>query len=292
MSPQHPPTAQYIVVSHGYFPAFSVPVVQGRGIEQSDLSTTAPVVVINEAMSKQYWPGQNPVGQYLTIFDGAETPKQVIGVVGNMRNSSVSAASIPEMYVPYTQVPSMFISMLKSFPPTLVVQATGPVEPMINAIRDMIAEIDPNEAVLSAISMQRVVSESVAQPRLYSEVLEIFAGIALTLAALGIYGVVSYSVSERTQELGVRMALGAPRNKILLLVLGQSMLFTLIGVALGIGGALALSGILRSLLFEIRPHDPLTITFATIILALVALIAAYLPARRASRIDPNSALRL
>jgi putative ABC transport system permease protein len=292
LSPKHPPTAQYIVVSHGYFSALSIPLLQGRGIERSDSSTTEPVVVINEAMSKQYWPGQNPIGQFLNIFDGAEAPKQIIGVVSNVRDSSVSTASTPEMYVPYTQVPAMFISLLKSFPPALAVQATGGVEPVSNAVRNMVAEIDPNEAVLSAAALESIVSESVAQPRLYSQVLEMFAAIALILAALGIYGVVSYSVTERTQELGVRMALGAPRNKILLLVLGQSMFFTLIGVALGIGGALALTGVLRSLLFEIRPHDPVTIVVATIILAIVAFIAAYLPARRASLIDPNSALRL
>lgn len=292
MSSNHPPTAQYIVVSRGYFSTLSIPIIQGREIESSDSAATEPVVLINEAMSKQYWPNESPVGQYLNILDGAETPKRIIGVVGNLRDSAVDTASVPEMYVPDTQVPSGFISLLRSFPPALVVQSAGSLDPLANAVRTLVAEIDPNEAVLSTPSLETIVYESVAQPRLYSQVLGLFAAIALVLAALGIYGVVSYSVTQRTQELGVRMALGATRKGILLLVLGQSMFFTMLGVIVGIGGALALTGLLRSLLFEIRPYDPGTLLIAALLLSTVAFIAAYLPARRASLIDPNRALRV
>ncbi len=292
MSPNHPPTAQYVVVSRGYFSALSIPLLQGRGIEKGDSETSQSVVVINEAMAKQYWPGQSPIGQYLDIFDGAEAPKQIIGVVTNVRDSSVDTASVPEMYVPYTQVPTGFISLLKSFPPALAVRSSSSPQALGNAIRNIVADIDPNEAVLSATALETVVSESVAQPRLYSQVLGFFAAIALALAALGIYGVVSYSVTQRTQELGVRMALGATRGKILFLVLGQSLITILIGVVLGTCGALALSEVLRSLLFEIRPHDPVTIFFAALLLSIIAMIAAYVPARRASRIDPSNALRM
>lgn len=292
ISPNHPPTAQYIVVSRGFFPTLSIPVIQGREIEKSDSTTSEPVVLINEAMRKQYWPNENPIGQYLNIMDGAESPKRIVGVIGNLRDSSVDTASVPEMYVPYIQVPPGFLSLLRSFPPALAVRSSGSLDSIANAVRGMMAEIDPNEAVLSTAALQTVVYEAVAQPRLYSQVLGLFAAIALALAALGIYGVVSYSVTQRTQELGVRMALGATRNKVLFLVLGQSMLFTLIGVAVGVGGALALTGLLRSLLFEIRPDDPVTLILAAVLLSTVALIAAYVPARRASRIDPNNALRI
>lgn len=292
MSPNHPPTAQYVIVSRGYFATLSIPIIQGREVERSDSAATEPVVLINEAMSKQYWPNGRPVGQYLNIFDGAEAPKRIIGVVGNFRDSAVDTASSPEMYVPDTQVPSGFISLLRSFPPALLVQGVGSLDPLANSVRALVAEIDPSEAVLSTPSLQAIVYESVAQPRLYSQVLGLFAAIALVLAALGIYGVVSYSVTQRTRELGVRMALGATRKEILLLVLGQSMFFTMLGVMVGVGGALALTGLLRSLLFEIHPYDPGTLLVAALLLSAVAFMAAYLPARRASLIDPNNALRV
>jgi len=291
VSSAHPPSAQYIAVSSGYFAALSIPVLQGRVFERSDSATTQPVVIINEAMSKQYWPGQNPIGQYLNIFDGTEPPKQIIGVVADLKDSGVDAATVSEMYVPYSQIPVGFLSLLKSFPPALAVRSTASPEALAGALRKMVAEIDPSEAVLDSSTLEHIVSESVAQPRLYSEVLGLFAAIALTLAALGIYGVVSYSVSQRTKELGVRMALGATRSKILFQVLGQSMAFTMIGAGVGAVGALALSRVLRTLLFEIQPHDPATVVLAVLILSAVALMAAYFPARRASLIDPGSVLK-
>jgi ABC-type antimicrobial peptide transport system permease subunit len=155
-----------------------------------------------------------------------------------------------------------------------------------------VGELDSAEAVLSTVSLRSVVSGSVAEPQLYTEVLGLFAGIALVLAAVGIYGVVSYSVTQQTQEIGVRMAMGATRTNILVHVLGRTMIFTVFGLILGTGGALAVTALLRSLLFEIRPHDPGTILAASLALATVSLIAAYVPARRASQINPNSALRL
>ena len=291
MSPNHPPTAHYVVVSDGYFSVLSIPLLQGRGFEKTDSSTTQPVVIINEAMSKEYWPGRSPIGQYLNIFDGAQKSKEIIGVVANVRDASVDTPGIAEIYVPYRQVPPAFVSLLKSFPPALAVKTAGAPEPLGSAVRGFVLELEPNEAVLSTSSLESVISESVAQPRLYSQVLGLFAAIALGLAAIGIYGVVSYSVAQRTQELGVRMALGATRNKILLLVLGQSMKFTLIGIIAGAAGALGLSEVLRSLLFELRPRDPATIGLAMLTLVTVAFIAAYVPARRASRVDPSTALK-
>jgi putative ABC transport system permease protein len=291
MSPNHPPTSQYIVISHGYFTTLSIPLLKGRGFEKSDSSTSQPVVIINEAMSREYWPGQSPIGEYLNLLDGSETPKQIIGVVANVRDEAVDTAGVSEMYVPYTQVPAGFVSLLKSFPPALAVKTVGAPDAVAGVVRRLVTELEPNEAVLSSATLEKVVSESVKQPRLYSQVLGFFAAMALGLSAIGIYGVVSYSVAQRTQELGVRMALGATRKKILMLVLGQSMTFTLIGLVLGVVGALALSEVLHSLLYEIRPRDPATIALAVLTLAIVAFIAAYLPARRASLVDPSSALK-
>jgi len=291
LSPNHPPTAQYVVVSYGYFPTISVPLLQGREFEKSDASKTQPVVIINESMSKEFWPGESPVGQYLNIFDGSDTPKQIIGVVANFRDSSVDTASVSEMYVPYPQVPPAFVSLLKSFPPAVAIKTGAMAESLADSVRASVLELEPNEAVLSAATLESIISDSVSEPRLYSQILGFFAAMALGLAAIGIYGVVSYSVAQRRQELGVRMALGANRKKILLLILGQSMTFTLIGVTLGAIGALALGDVLRSLLFEIRPRDPGTLVLAVLSLSAVAMLAAYVPARRASMVDPSTALK-
>lgn len=291
LSPNHPPSAQYVVASYGYFQTLSVPMLQGRGFEKSDAAKTQPVVIINEAMSKEFWAGESPIGQYVNIFDGSDTPKQIIGVVANIRDSSVDTAGVSEMYVPYPQVPAAFVSLLKSFPPAVVIKTSGMPDSLADSVRASVLELEPNEAVLSASSLESVISDSVSEPRLYSQILGFFAAMALGLAAIGIYGVVSYSVAQRKQELGVRMALGANRKTILLLILGQSMAFTLIGVTLGAIGSLALGDVLRSLLFEIRPRDPGTLVSAVLALAAVAMLAAYLPARRASMVDPSAALK-
>jgi putative ABC transport system permease protein len=291
ISPNHPPTVQYLVASTGYFSTMSVPILRGRGFERSDSSLSPPVAVINEMMAREYWPGQNPIGQYLNIFDGGESPRQIIGVVGNVRDSSVDTASVSEVYLAYPQIPSGFVSILRSFPPAVVAKTFAEPEALAGNIRSVVSQLEPNEAVLDTATMGSVISESVAEPRLYSELLFLFALIALALAAIGIYGVVSYSVEQRRQELGVRMALGASRSNIRMLVLGQGFIFTGAGLLLGSAGAWGLSRLLRTLLFELQPNDPATFAIAVLTLCLVATIACYVPARRASRVDSSIALR-
>lgn len=291
MSSSHPPTAQYLIASDGYFSTLAIPLLQGRFFGGGDSSTAQKVALVNASMAAQYWPGQSPVGQYVTIFDGAESARQVIGVVGDIRDSSADVPSVPELYIPIQQVPTAFVSFLRSFPPALIVSAATQPQSLAGSIRAVIAELEPSEALLDASAMETVVSESISQPRLYTQFLSLFAAMALLLAAIGIYGVISYSVAQRTQELGIRMALGASRGRILMQVLGQGMAFTAIGVLSGAAAALGLTRLLRSFLFEIRATDPATFIGAVFCLSAAAIAAAYLPAKRASQVDPATALR-
>jgi putative ABC transport system permease protein len=290
-SPSHPPTTHYLVASQGYFSAMSMPLLQGRGFERSDSSATPPVAVINESMARQYWPGQSPIGGYVNIFDGGETPREVVGEVANVKDSSLDTTSVPEVYLPYQQIPSGFVSILRSFPPSVIAKTDADPQALAGSIRSVVNQIEPNEAVLDASTMRSIVSESVAEPRLYGELLFLFALLALALAAIGVYGVVSYSVEQRRQELSVRIALGASRARIRMLILNQGMIFTLVGMLLGLAGAWALGRLLQAQLFELQPNDPVTFALAVLALWIVAMAASYLPARRASLVDPGIALR-
>ena len=285
-----PPTARYLAVSAGYFSTMGIPLLQGRGFDRTDSFDTVPVIVMNQAMVKQYWPGRDPLGLVVTIFDGS-APRQVIGVVGDIRDSSVNTAGTAEFYIPYQQIPPGFISILRSFPPALAIRTNAPVGSLSNTVRAVVAGADQNEAVLNFARVQDLVAKSVAQPKLYADLLMVFAGIALLLAAIGIYGVISYSVMQRTREIGVRLALGATRSSILKLVFRQGMTFILLGIAAGVAGAWALSRILHNFLFEIKPADPISFAVAVGVLTAAAGLASYIPAKRATRVDPIAVLR-
>ena len=241
-------------------------------------------------MARQYWSGHDPLGEFITIFDGS-APRQVIGVVGDIRDSSVDTAGVAEFYIPYQQIPPGFVSILRSFPPALAIRTNAPVEALSGTLRAVVAGADQNEAVLSFARVQDLVAKSVAQPQLYANLLMVFAAIALLLAAIGIYGVVSYSVLQRTREIGVRLALGATRGSILTMVFRQGMTFILFGIVAGVVGSWALSRVLHNFLYEIKPVDPLSFSVAVVVLAGAAGLASYIPARRATHVDPVAVLR-
>jgi putative ABC transport system permease protein len=209
--------------------------------------------------------------------------REVVGVVGDVKFNALNVANSEEMYVPLSQIP---------WPATaLIVRSQTARQPLVAAVRAKIAEIDPNLPVTSISSMEDVLSASLAQPRIIMEFAGVFAGFALLLSAIGIYGVTAYSVSARKQEMGIRMSMGAEARDILKLVVGQGMKLTLLGAGIGIAASLALTRLLASMLFGIGAADPLVFTGATLGLAISALLACYLPARRATRVDPIIVLR-
>jgi len=269
-------------VSPGYFEAIGTPLLRGRVFNDHDIAGAAPVVLVNEKTAKHFWPNENPIGKHAT---GARDllPREVIGVVADAKFSSLSDASADQLYMPYEQLP--YASM------TLVVRSSAAPEQIIDAIRSKVAEIDPTLPLSGIRSMESVVSSSVSQPRLITQITGVFAGFALLLAAIGIYGVMAYSVTARKQEMGIRMALGASPRDILRLVVGQGMRMALIGVALGVVVSLALTRLLASLLFGVGATDPLVFSAAAVALVVTALAACYLPARRATRVDPIVVLR-
>jgi len=285
-----PPTARYLAVSAGYFSTMGIPLLRGRGFDRTDSFNTVPVIVLNQAMANQYWPGSDPLGKAITIFDGS-TPRQVIGVVGDIRDSSVNTVGTAEFYIPYQQIPPGFVSILRSFPPALAIRTNAPVESLSNTLRAIVAGADQNEAVLNLTRVQDLMAKSVAQPKLYTNLLMVFAGIALLLAAIGIYGVISYSVMQRSREIGVRLALGATRHNILALVFRQGMTSILLGIVGGIAGAWALSRVLHNFLYEIKPADPVSFALAVGVITAAAGLACYIPAKRATRVDPIAILR-
>ena len=282
------PSADFFVADAGYFKAMGIPIVKGRDFNQFDQHKSAQVVIVTEAFARQFFPGEDAVGKRIkpgmSTFDGEKSQmREIIGVVGDIRNRSLSVESKPAYYVPETQVPFNQLSM--------VVRTTGDPHVLINAVGKEVLALDKDVPVYSVKTMNEYLASSVAAPRFNTTLLSIFAGVALVLTIVGLYGVMSYSVAQRTNEIGIRLALGAQRRDVIALVVKQGLLLVLFGLLIGLPSAFALMRLISGLLFGVTNKDPMTFVSAAVVLSLVGLLACYIPALRATRVDPMEALR-
>jgi putative ABC transport system permease protein len=286
--------ADWQVATPGYFQAMGIALRSGRYLEDADATRSAPVVVISEKMAKTFWPNQDPVGQQIRLGGDGPGPdtltRTVVGVVADVRHKGLDAETKTQMYLPHTQFPSTDTSFAINRMSLVVRARTDPLA-LAPAVRREIRALDPEIPVSRVRSMEQVLSASASVRELNVMLLSVFAGVALTLAALGIYGVMAYTVTQRTKEIGVRMALGASAGEVQQLVLRQGLVLAGLGVVLGAVGAVALGRVLTSLLFGVTATDPGIYATVTAVLAAVALIATYVPARRATRVSPMVALR-
>jgi putative ABC transport system permease protein len=273
-------TADYRAASPGYFRTLGIPLIKGRFFTDRDTKDSPSVLIINEAMAKRYWPNEDPIGKQVNV---GPAPHEVVGVVGDTRQMGLDAGPNAEMYEPYLQAP------WKSL--TLVVRAKSDPQNLVAAVTNEVRAVDKDQPVANVKLLSDIVAESVAQPRLYTMLLNLFAGVALLLAAVGLFGVIAYSVTQRTHEIGIRMALGAQRGDVLKLVVGQGMLLALLGIALGLLAAFLTTRILGTFLYGISSVDPVTFVGSAVVLSAVALLASVIPARRAMRVSPVIALR-
>jgi predicted permease len=282
-SPNERLTASYRAVSPDFFSALLIPVLKGRVFTDSDRDQTPPVIVINEAMKRLYWGDEDPVGRRMAITAEGGVKREIIGVVGNIKQSSLHAESGAEMYETYLQSPWSFMAV--------VIRTAGDPNGIADAVRREILAVDPEQPVFDIRTMQQIVDESINQPRLYTTLLAIFAAVATILAAVGIYGVMSYTVSQRRHEIGIRMALGANPPDILRMVVRRAINLSVTGIAIGLAAAWFLTRLVQDLLYGVAPRDPVAFLVIPLGLALVALGSSYWPARRATRVDPMVALR-
>jgi predicted permease len=274
------PESGILIVTPGYFEALGIPVLQGRGFTTADEDAAANVLVVNEAMAKRYLPGKNPVGETLKLGD---VGFRIVGLVGDVRNEGIVRGVQPAIYAPAALLPR---SSLKLFIRT----ASDPLQVAAD-VRQAIWQVNPNQPISDIATMRQVMSETVSRPRFFTVLLALFAGLAVVLAALGVYGVIAYSVSRRVYEIGIRMALGARAENVSRMVIVQGILPALGGLALGLAAALAMTRALSSLLFEVGSADPATFAAVAALLLGVGLLASWLPARRAASVNPMAALR-
>lgn len=275
------PGSGTMIVSPGYFDALRIPLLRGRVFERADDLPGSPrVLVINEAAARRYWPGADPVGQTVTL---EAVPLTVVGVVGDVRNEGLASAPEPAVYFPYGIAPRRSTQ--------LFIRTAGTPEAVAPAVRQAIHAVDPQQPIAEVRTLRSVLSETVAQPRFFTLLLSVFGAVAVFLAALGLYGVVAYTVTRRTTEIGIRMALGARAGDVVGMVVRRSAWPTVGGIVAGTFAAVLLSRLMSTMLYEVRPGDPATFAGAALLLALVAGLASWLPARRAARIEPGSALR-
>lgn len=276
-------SAHYRPVSAGYFETMGIPVTGGRGFNPRDDEDHPLVVVINQAMARRFWPGVDPVGTRLKF--GNEIWRTIVGMVGDVHHSGPEIAPTPEMYVPWGQVPNVEIR------PTIVVRASVEPASLAGALRKAVAEVDPEVPMDQVASMDQLVSGSVSESRFRAIALSVFALLALFVASVGLYGVMSCLAGQRTREFGIRMAVGARRGDVLALVLRQAVKLAALGVAIGLLGAALLSRMIATLLYGVKPLDPTTLAGVSVLLAAVTLLASYIPARRAALADPVESLR-
>jgi len=288
------PHTTFRVVMPGYFRTMRLPLVQGRDFTDADRMGATPVVIVNEELARLSWPGEDPIGKRIHVAGAPNdtTWQTVVGVAKNAVRMEWTAKPEAEVYVPYLQ-DRMLMQERSSWVAymTIVARTSGSATVLASQMRGVVAGVDANVPVSDLVTMDDVVAHATAGARFDLLLLATFAGVALVLAAVGIYGVISYGVSRRTHEIGIRMALGASRRELLGMVVGQGLSLALVGAAVGLVGAFALTGWMRSLLYGVRATDPLTFAAVSAVLIIVAIFASWLPARRASRIDPMVALR-
>ncbi len=279
-------------ISADYLKTIGIPLRQGRYFDERDTLATQPVVIINETMARRYWPHENPVGRRIRLSDGdayrAEHWLTIVGVVGDAKQNGLEAAVKPEMYLPSSQVTYNYFSI----PSWLTVRTTGAPLKLVEAVQRAVFAVAPDLPVSELSTLEARLAEQTVQRRFGMTLLTAFAALSLLLAALGIYGVLSYFVAQQTREIGVRLALGAHMSDVRKLVLKRGMTPVLIGVALGLSAALALTRLMKKLLFGVSATDPLTFAVIVSLLMIVALLACWLPAQRATKVDPIVALRV
>ena len=286
-------SAEWYPVSGGYFETLRIPLRRGRTIEEEDRKTSRPIAVINETLARHFFPNEDPVGLRIQIGGMEEPPREIIGVVGDVRQDRYQTAPQPQVYVPRTQLPYRLDMNLglDVIVPSFLVRTTGDPESMIPQLQAAIREVSPVLPVSSARAVEEYASRQLEDVKRYAVLLGLFGAISLLLALTGIFGLMAHAVSQRTNEIGLRIALGARTADVLGLVLGQGLVLIGAGIVLGLGGSLLLTPVIRSLLWGVDPTDPFTFALTGAGLGLVALFACYLPALRAMKIDPVTALR-
>jgi predicted permease len=284
-------TADWQTLTPGYFETLRIPVLQGRAVEREDRADATPVVVINRTLARLAWPGQDPIGQRILLGGGKVDSvwRTVIGVVGDVRHRGLTATPRPEMYLPHAQFPMGSGTPERTL--RVVLRANHDPSALAGPMRAALAELDPAVPLVDVQTMEQALGAWAAERRLTMILVAAFAALALTLGAVGVYGVMAHLVVQRTREIGIRIALGAVPREILALVIGQGAWLAVAGVTLGVGGALAASRLLGRLLFEVTPTDPATYAGTALTLLGVAALAALVPALRATRTDPVEALR-
>jgi putative ABC transport system permease protein len=283
-APEQNPTAYLISVTPEYLRTMGIPLLRGRELSPFDKADAAPVALINQSLAVRHWPSEDPIGKKVTFTSsGKDVTCEIIGVVGNVRPHGFDSDSRPEMYLPYAQSPAGLV--------TWVVRTAGDAAAQLTAVKEKIREANPAQSFLSIATLDQLANRTTSERRFNLLLLGAFASLALALSGVGLYGLVSFTTAQRTKEIGIRMALGAQHRDVQRLVIGQGLRLVLAGTAFGLAGALALTRLMKTLLFGVSATDPLTFCGIVALLTVVALLACWIPARRATKVDPMVALR-
>ena len=279
-----------------FFDVFKIPVVRGRKFTELDNAAGTPVVIINEAMAKRYWKNDNPIGHRLIIGSGmgpdfVQAPREIVGVVGDARDGGLNNDPFPATFVPLSQVRDSYIALNNKFMPLMWLVRTKVAPFSLSSSIQRAFQEAADLPVAHVRSMDQIVVQSTARDQFNTLLLGIFAFLAIVLAAIGLYGLMAYSVEQRRLEFGIRLALGADSGLLRNMVMRQAMTLAVIGVIIGFGAAFGLTRVMASLLFAVKPTDPVVFATVPVLLSAVAFLASYLPARRALRVDPVIALR-
>jgi predicted permease len=286
------PEVDVRLISPGYMSAMRIPVLQGRDFDDTDVTGRPGAVLISQSMARQFWPNEDAIGKHLTLTFSPEISREVVGIVGDVKLDGLDQTRpAVALYVALDQMSVPSLGGWRSFPMTLIVRTATTPGGVASAVTNTVHQLDADMPMRNILTMDDVVATSLSQQRFDTLLLGAFAGLALVLAAIGIYSVLSYSVKRRVGEIGIRMALGARLGDVLRLVIIEGMKPTLLGLAIGVIAALAFGHVMSSLIYQIAPSDPLTFLTVAVLLAAVGFLATVIPAYRASKVDPMVALR-